>query len=61
MLEPFKKQMSNSMLTKNNQQKLHKRVREIVAGELGIKAGKKLEENDITKQIEICKKKTNLF
>ena len=56
VLEPFKKQMSNSMLTKNNQQKLHKRVREIVAGELGIKAGKKLEENDITKQIEIIQR-----
>lgn len=56
ILAPYKKELSNKMLLKSNQQKLHKRVREIVAGILEVKAGKKLEENDITKQIEIIQK-----
>lgn len=49
----IKKNYSNEMLLKNNQLKIQKRVKEIVAKILDIKPGKKLTEKDITKQIEI--------
>ena len=41
------------MLEQNTQQKLHKRIKEIVAKIEGVNVNKKLEESDITKQIEI--------
>ena len=44
------------MLLKDNQKKLHKRVRDIVAKILEVKSGKSLDEKDITKQIELIKK-----
>ncbi len=49
----LKKEYSNKMLEQNTQQKLHKRVKEIVAKIEGVNVNKKLEESDITKQIEI--------
>ncbi|MBR5555672.1 hypothetical protein IKU74_06635 [bacterium] len=55
-LADYKKEISDNMLMKDNQKKLHKRVREIVAKILEVKNGKKLNENDITKQIDIIKK-----
>jgi len=52
MLE-HKKTLSNLMLSRQNQLKLHKRVREIVAQIHGFKNdSKKLTEEDITKQID---------
>lgn len=51
-----KQKLSNKMLLKDNQKKLHKRVRNIVAELEGVKNGKKLSENDITKQIDIIQK-----
>jgi len=51
MLE-HKKKFSNSMLEKPYQTKIHKRVREIVAKIHDFKPDKKLEEQDITKQID---------
>ena len=56
ILESRKKEISNDMLTKNTQTKIHKRVREIVAETLNIKCGTKLSENEITKQIDIIQK-----
>ena len=48
-----KKNFSNSMLEKSYQTKIHKRVREVVAKVHGFKnASQKLEEKDITKQID---------
>ena len=55
-LADYKKEISDNMLMKDNQKKLHKRVREIVAKILEVKNGKKLNENDVTKQIDIIKK-----
>ena len=52
MLE-LKKEYSNKMLSLPIQQKIHKRVREIVSRIQEVSANKKLEENDITKQLEI--------
>lgn len=52
----YKKELSEKMIQKATQQKLHKRVREIVAETLNLKSGKKLEENDIVKQIDIIQK-----
>lgn len=49
----FKVEFSNAMLVKNSQIKLQKRVKEIVAQKLDLKSNKKLNENDITKQIDI--------
>lgn len=49
-----KKNFSNSMLEKSNQQKIHKRVRELVSGVLGFKKARyDLTEKDITKQVDI--------
>ena len=48
-----KKNFSNSMMTKSYQTKIHKRVREVVAKVHGFKnSSAKLDEKDITKQIE---------
>ena len=55
-LANYKKEISNKMLLKENQKKLHKRVRDIVAKILEVKSGKSLDEKDITKQIELIKK-----
>lgn len=55
-INTYKTEISNRMLDKNIQQKINKRVREIVADTLNVKTGKKLTENDITKQIEIIQK-----
>ncbi len=52
LMNEAKKDLSNTMLKKANQQKLHKRVKEIVAKIHGFKSNKKLTEDDITKQIE---------
>ncbi len=53
-MEEFKKEISNEMLKNANQNKLHKRVREIVAE---IEGTKKIQaENDITKHLEIIQK-----
>jgi len=56
ILADYKKELSNNMLKKDKQKKIHKRVRDIVADIQGVKSGKKLTENDITKQIEIIQK-----
>ncbi len=56
ILSDDKKELSNKMLLKDNQKKIHKRVRSIVAEIEGVKNGKKLSENDISKQIDIIQK-----
>lgn len=56
ILSDEKKELSNKMLLKDSQKNLHKRVRSIVAEIEGVKCGKKLSENNITKQIEIIQK-----
>ena len=48
-----KKNLSNSMLEKNYQAKIHKRVKDLVAKVHEFKNDKNLEEKDITKQIEV--------
>lgn len=62
MLE-LKKEYSNKMLEQPVQQKIQKRVKEITARIQEVSSGKKLEENDITKQIEIIQEliKTGLW
>lgn len=50
-----KKKFSNTMLEKNNQSSIHKRVRDLVAKVHGFKNKKKPEEKDITKQIDAIK------
>ena len=52
MLE-LKKEYSNKMLSFPIQQKIHKRVKEIVARIQEVGTNKKLEEDDITKQLDI--------
>ncbi len=52
LMNEAKKNLSNAMLKKANQEKIHKRVREIVAGIHEFKPNQKLTEDDITKQIE---------
>lgn len=52
-MDEVKKKYSNEMLLKNNQIKLHKKVKEITAKILEVKPNKKLTESDITKQIDI--------
>lgn len=47
-----KKQLSNSMLERPYQQKIHKRVKDLVAKIHEFKDKKNIEEKDITKQIE---------
>ena len=58
-LANFKQEISNKMLLKDKQKHLHKRVRDIVARILDVKSGKLLNENDITKQIDIIKELIN--
>lgn len=48
-----KKNLSNSMLERSYQIKIHKRVRDLVAKVHEYKDKKNLDENDITKQIEV--------
>jgi len=52
-METFKKEYSNKMLEKASQQRINKKVRDVVARVLGVKADKKLSESDITKQLDI--------
>ncbi len=52
-METFKKDYSSKMLEKTSQQRISKKVRDVVASVLGIKFDKKLSENDITKQLDI--------
>ncbi len=54
-LLPLKKEISNKMLEKDEQTKLNKRAKEVVARILGIKPSKNLKESDITKQGEIIR------
>ena len=52
---PLKKEISNKMLEKDEQTKLNKRAKEVVARILGTKPSKNLKESDITKQGEIIR------
>lgn len=54
----YKKDASEKMLSKGNQIKLQKRVREVIAKVLGTKS-KTLTEDDITKQLEIIQELIN--
>ncbi len=54
-LLPLKKEISNKMLVREEQIKLHKRVKDVVAKKLGVKPSKSLKEPDITKQGEIIR------
>lgn len=54
-LLPLKKEISNKMLEKDEQTKLNKRAKEVVARILGIKPSKNLKESDITRQGEIIR------
>lgn len=47
-----KKELSENMLKKDNQAKIHKHARSIIAKVHGFKNGQKLTEKDITKQID---------
>ena len=58
MLE-YKQTLSSKMLEKKPQEKLHKRVREIVSKIENKRANKIKSENDITKQLEIIQKLIN--
>lgn len=62
-LLPIKKELSNKMLEKPSQIQLQKRVKEIVANIHGVKSNKQLNENDITKQIDVIQEliKTGLW
>lgn len=51
-MDELKRNISNKMLTKDFQIKIHKRVKDIVAEVHGFKNNKKIEEDDITKQID---------
>lgn len=51
-MDELKRNISNKMLTKDFQIKIHKRVKDIVAEIHGFKNNKKSEEDDITKQID---------
>lgn len=52
LMNEAKKNLSETMLKRPNQQKLHKRARQIVADIHGFKNNKNLTEDDITSQIE---------
>lgn len=52
LMNEAKKELSNNMLKKDNQTKLHKKAREIVAKVHGFKSKQKLTEKDITKQLD---------
>ncbi len=51
-MDELKKEISNNMLKKDNQIKIHKRVKELVGKIHDFKSNQKLTEDDITKQIE---------
>lgn len=51
-MDELKRNISNKMLTKDFQIKIHKRVKDIVAEIHGFKNNQKIEEDDITKQID---------
>lgn len=51
-MDELKRNISNKMLTKEFQIKIHKRVKDIVTEIHGFKNNQKIEEDDITKQIE---------
>lgn len=51
-MDELKKDISQGMLKKDNQIKLHKRVKELVAKIHGFKSNQKISEDDITKQID---------
>lgn len=52
LMNEAKKELSNAMLKKANQEKLHKRAKAVVAKVHDFKPNQKLTEKDITKQIE---------
>lgn len=52
LITEAKKELSNKMLRRENQVKLHKRARAIVAKVHGFKNNQKLSEKDITRQID---------
>lgn len=52
LMNEAKKELSENMLKRVNQQKLHKRAQQIIAKVHGFKNSKNLTENDITMQIE---------
>ena len=58
-LEEIKIKLSNDMMKKENQAKIHKRVRGFIAELLNVKSGTKLEENDIKSQVNIVAKLIN--
>ena len=62
-MDDLKKDISNSMLKKDSQVKIHKRVKEIVAKIHNFKNNRKITEDDITKQIETIQEliKTGLW
>ena len=55
-MNSYKLEISNAMLEKNSQNKIHKQAKEIVAEILEVKPNTKLTEDDITKQLEIIQK-----
>ena len=55
-MNSYKLEISNAMLEKNSQNKIHKQAKEIVAESLEVKQNTKLTEDDITKQLEIIQK-----
>ena len=63
VLLPAKKELSNNMLKKANQIQIHKRVKTIVSDIHGFKGNKSIDENDITKQIDVIQEliKTGLW
>lgn len=58
-MDEYKKEYSNKMMENQTQFKIHKRVKEIVSRIEGVKPSQKLEENDITKQLDIIKELIN--
>lgn len=52
LMTEAKKKLSNVMMQKDNQEKIQKRARDIVAKIHGFKANQKLTEDDITKQLD---------
>ena len=52
LMNEAKKELSNAMLKKANQEKLHKRAKAVIAKVHDFKPNQKLTENDITKQID---------
>ena len=55
-MNSYKLEISNAMLEKNSQNKIHKQAKEIVAEILEVKQNTKLTEDNITKQLEIIQK-----